>query len=121
MAGRATLTTVASRATPADPRTAASRTHRPEGDPTRTCAPVVASAPMEPVTVPRAPSAPWAVGSGGHVALSPERSLGAVCHPDALEHVGQVRLHRLEADAQLVGDGLVGQPLRDQGQDLALP
>jgi len=53
--------------------------------------------------------------------LGPKGSLGAVGHADALEDVGQMGLHGLEADAELMGDYLVGQALGDQAQDLTLP
>jgi hypothetical protein len=53
------------------------------------------------------------------VALRPEGGLGAVGDPDALEDAGQVGLDGAFGDAQVAGDLLVGQPVGDQGQDLA--
>src|SRR5436190_23504328 len=54
------------------------------------------------------------------VALGPQRRLRAVGDAELAEDPRQVRLHGLLADLQAPGDQLVGEPVDEQLQDLAL-
>jgi hypothetical protein len=54
------------------------------------------------------------------VAVCPQGGLGAILHPDPLEEVGQVTLHRLLADAELAGDLLVRVARDHQLEHVAL-
>lgn len=55
------------------------------------------------------------------VFLSFQHSLGSVEHAQLFEDLGDMNLHRLFADLQMVGNDLVGVPLRDQAENFELP
>src|SRR4029079_19215104 len=67
---------------------------------------------------------PWSESAGEirpeTLALGPEDRLQAVGDVDLPEDVGQVRLHGLLADAEPLGDQLVGPPVEQQREHLAL-
>lgn len=51
----------------------------------------------------------------------PDDRLRPIGHLQLAEDVGNVVAHRLEGEAQLLGDLLIGFPLGDQCQEFALP